>query len=1110
MDEVSVLQYLGSHPQIVRIMGTYTTSRYINFFSMELMDSDVARELKEANLSFRNESVCVATAYSVLKALEYSHEHGVAHRDVKPGNILLKKLTKAEDWPCMLLPLDSDSTKLLAPSKADSKSASDDAASYVKAALGDFSAAHGVLSTDDAAFADTRGTLHYKSPEQLMGRRGTVSDNFTAVDLWGLGCTMYEMIMGKCPFPGNSELQVLMNILDLMGSDIQSFPSTTKPRRLFQGMSVSAPFLDLLHRLLSLDASARPAAKEALQHPVFESLREAEAHFQGSQNSATGQSVPPIIGISLVLKYASFTHVPQLRFSRISRTPLAAPLLAPELRNSAEALRFRYVASQSSAEGEVAALSALTHYAQKDSVSRHKEVSGTDENAGANEWKKADEESVETRAATRAESVQHRSPDATMMSFMSESEYLHWSEIRPMAQPCALTASQLQRPPPQSADNLDQSTNGRAAGLFGGNTGSTPSPSINYAQQQQRQLSESSRHPSVSMYRNTVARALNISDSSIKVARKERSMSHVDFDLSPVAATQLFSADADADLSTCVVPHAGITAIPRPALPVLQLKCGSTFTASNLRTNSSFERDGNAMPHRGGNFVAAGAVATRGFAGNATGNGNSFSTPRENALRRTTSYVGRALCLSEETDRFARRSIGSCPSQQSCLNSLLASPAPRSRVQEGSSPHPSPIRPHDAAARSPSGLPTVERSGLSSDDSGVGLGWMRLGFDTGAGSSTSADASVCAATAILPSANTEVMAQQDEMILHMAAPMLTAARAETRRSSCGGGTAGLSLTSPLSESSQVRRFLPRPLTSNSATRLVAPPPSSTPADPLTSNACGECSSSDDHAMTARVLPLPIPLSVAAAHHTPSVSRELSCSPSAPPSPLSRTSTSALLPLHETPHTQRFPRRFAAASSKRRGGSATVTVKSASPDHHRQEASEAQVLQSHDVNLPLLLVGDKTHRRRAVTPVCVAPSSLPGAQITLPSYHAAAAARSQRHCTPSSTEPGREASAAPWHDTHPVSAAQLNASDVFAGVSSLHWGGHVAALLHTPPQSAGVENMRAVVVASDEEQRCIGDCFCAATPRSTGRSAYKRPREELVSEEREKPAEECWM
>lgn len=1075
-DEVSVLRYLGPHPQIVRFMGNYTTSRCVSFFTMELMDSDVARELKESNQSFRNESVCVATAYSVLKALEYMHARGVAHRDVKPGNILLKKLTFHENWPCVRLLLPDSSSTLQEQQKLNTEATRDDAAPYVKAALGDFSAARGVFGVDETAYADTRGTLHYKAPEQLMGRRGTVLDNFTAVDLWGLGCTMYEMVVGTRPFPGSSELQVLMSILDLMGSDIQSFPTATRTARLFDNVSASAPFVSLLRSLLSLNPSVRPTASEVLQHPVFEALRRADAHFSDSQETHHSRSTLHIIGIPLALKYAPFTHIPQLRFSRISRTPRIAPQPAPDVRNAADAPYFSYVTSQLTAEDEVAALSALTHYAQKAQTASHRDavVRGEGENGAYIQARVADDE----ESAVRAESAQLRSPDATMTSFMSESSYLHWSEIRPMAQPRALTAPQAHRPTLHSTDTLDQSASGRvAAALLGANAGSTPSPSTGNVTGQHRQSSESSRHPSASMHRSTVARALNISDSSVKLARTERSISHVDFDLSPVTATQLFGAEAD--LGTCLVPHTGVATIPRPPLPVLQLKSGSTFTASNLRANSSFEHDGNAV--HGGSAAAVATIAARGTTGN-TLSSSSFSTPRESALLRTTAYAGRALCFSEETDRFARCSTGSCPSQPSYLSSLLTSPALLNGAHEGSSPHPSPICPLATVARSPSGLPIVERSGLSSDDSGIGCGWAGMGLGTGAGSNTTADTSVSAVTVALPPFNAD----------ERRAPMLRAARAKPHLS-VGGAAVGVVSTSLLSESPHTRRCLPRSVAQDSA-KLPPPAPSSSssatfgppPPPPTTMmTACvnttasahssdGSGDNRDNNTPAVPVaMPLPIPLSVAAGSQTSSSSSG------------ALSASSSALPQTTTPRVIRV-------SSRRRSGSAAVAVPSVSPDdlmHHT--CSAPMMLRDHDINVPAS-VFDPT-QRSTTKPALTAPSSSPYKPVTVPPCPAAiVAVRSQRHCTPSSTEPGQEASVAVGSHVRQLTLTQPHSSVLFTEAPSLQLVGS--------PTPRNSREAAATTVPAGGGQLCGGETLSASTPHSGARSLYKRSRDEISSNE----------
>lgn len=101
----------------------------------------------------------------ILSGIRCMHEAGLIHRDIKPTNVLiLDGLVRICDFN-LAVPLDRTNTA-------------------------------GV------------GTRWYRAPEMFE------CTNYTsAVDIWGLGCTMYEFIQGNPPFKGNTDLTVLSNIL---------------------------------------------------------------------------------------------------------------------------------------------------------------------------------------------------------------------------------------------------------------------------------------------------------------------------------------------------------------------------------------------------------------------------------------------------------------------------------------------------------------------------------------------------------------------------------------------------------------------------------------------------------------------------------------------------------------------------------------------------------------------------------------------------------------------------------------------------------------------------------------------------------------------------------
>lgn len=151
------------HPHIITVLDYGFDSTQQPYFTMELLD-DTATLLE----SGMPRSVIGKTQLfnQVLQALSYLHRRNVIHRDLKPGNIMVKDNT----------------VKVL-----------------------DFGLSVGVDQTEEAmAIA---GTLAYMAPEVFRGETPSA-----AADLYAMGVIIYEMLVGKLPFVPDSR-QFMMDVL---------------------------------------------------------------------------------------------------------------------------------------------------------------------------------------------------------------------------------------------------------------------------------------------------------------------------------------------------------------------------------------------------------------------------------------------------------------------------------------------------------------------------------------------------------------------------------------------------------------------------------------------------------------------------------------------------------------------------------------------------------------------------------------------------------------------------------------------------------------------------------------------------------------------------------
>lgn len=148
------------HENLVRGFYHYSVDG-LHYLVMELVEGSTALERLDRDGPFREE-VALGIILQAARALEYLHQKGLVHRDVKPGNLLIAKENK------------------------------------VKLCDLGFAVAAGQIESNS-------GTVQYLAPEQAVGER--VLD--TRADIYALGVTLFQLTMGKLPFEGATDEEQL-------------------------------------------------------------------------------------------------------------------------------------------------------------------------------------------------------------------------------------------------------------------------------------------------------------------------------------------------------------------------------------------------------------------------------------------------------------------------------------------------------------------------------------------------------------------------------------------------------------------------------------------------------------------------------------------------------------------------------------------------------------------------------------------------------------------------------------------------------------------------------------------------------------------------------------
>jgi serine/threonine protein kinase len=206
--EVALLRTLD-HKCILRIFDCVETDENLCLVLEFMENGSLASVLDK--FGPLPEVLVISYLHQILIGLQYLHEHGVLHRDIKAANILINK--------------DGD----------------------IKVA--DFGVAE-QINKDASARYSVVGTPYWMAPEVIEMHAPTA-----ASDIWAVGATIIEMLSSKPPYFDMSPISAIFRIVQ--------DPHPPIPANLSENMS------NIIMQCFTRDSTKRPTAAQLLKHPIF-------------------------------------------------------------------------------------------------------------------------------------------------------------------------------------------------------------------------------------------------------------------------------------------------------------------------------------------------------------------------------------------------------------------------------------------------------------------------------------------------------------------------------------------------------------------------------------------------------------------------------------------------------------------------------------------------------------------------------------------------------------------------------------------------------------------------------------------------------------------------
>ncbi|CAK7562726.1 MAG: Calcium/calmodulin-dependent protein kinase type I [Sporothrix epigloea] len=237
-NEIAVLKKVSmGHKNILTLVDYFETMNNLYLVTDLALGGELFDRICRKGSYYESDAADLIRA--TLSAVAYLHDHGIVHRDLKPENLLFRT--------------PEDNADLL---------------------IADFGLSRVMDEEQFHVLTTTCGTPGYMAPE-IFKKTG----HGMPVDIWALGVITYFLLCGYTPFDRDSDFEEMQAIL-------QADYSFT-PVDYWRGVSDAAK--DFIRRCLTIDASARMTAHEALQHQFLAGYDRRNGGAGGA-GSATGQT----------------------------------------------------------------------------------------------------------------------------------------------------------------------------------------------------------------------------------------------------------------------------------------------------------------------------------------------------------------------------------------------------------------------------------------------------------------------------------------------------------------------------------------------------------------------------------------------------------------------------------------------------------------------------------------------------------------------------------------------------------------------------------------------------------------------------------------------------